>query len=242
MQLSTSKYPSILNIYPEGCSFADDQGLLPLHLAMNYDNIDDVIVKSILNINPSAVDVTDNHGRLPIAMKGRAVLFVMDALLTSKLREKSASRVNEINILNKKLELQNNLIDQAESSEFQLSSEQVEQFVNELEKYRNVEEMNKKREEIIALQTSRLTSKEEELKEMKTKLITQESCTVKYRVMNENLTSELDTALAFINELDREVNDKERQITKLRNELTEISKRRQKKHIEIYDKAFKKTA
>ena len=86
----------LIHAFPEACSLADDQGMLPLHLAMIDENIDDEVVKILLQTFPAGVNIKDKVGRLPIAMKGRPILWVLHILFASTLLDEGGSRTKEI--------------------------------------------------------------------------------------------------------------------------------------------------
>jgi hypothetical protein len=78
----------LLQEYPEGASCKDDQGMLPLHLALRNTPSNFTIVEELLTVHPAAVYVKDRKGRTPLqgglaAIKDaetRAGLTVLDMM------------------------------------------------------------------------------------------------------------------------------------------------------------------
>ena len=61
----------LLDAHPEAASSPDDQGMLPLHLAVaNSAHPNENVLNLLLMAHPTAVDAKDNHGRTPVDLLG----------------------------------------------------------------------------------------------------------------------------------------------------------------------------
>ena len=207
----------IINAYPEACSLADDQGMLPIHLIMKNQEADEEVIKIILQSYPSGVNAQNKEGKLPL---GRPVLLALNMLkemelekirleerahLESKLTEDRETKSLEIKQLKDQI---NQLKDVSSHSHQELEVRLTTGPVileDESAKFKKMEEENQKRQEKIDSQSRDLALKEEQLKAALTKLTSQEDYIVKYRKMNKNDVCELGSALSNINDLDTQI-------------------------------------
>ena len=61
----------LLDAHPEAASSPDDQGMLPLHLAVaNSAHPNENVLNLLLMAHPTAADAKDNHGRTPVDLLG----------------------------------------------------------------------------------------------------------------------------------------------------------------------------
>jgi len=63
----------LLKAFPEGASSVDDQGMLPMHLALKNNKVDDTFLRALLNAYPRGIQRKDKKGRVPLEMKGEAI-------------------------------------------------------------------------------------------------------------------------------------------------------------------------
>ena len=63
----------MFNAYPDASCSVDDQGMLPLHLIMKNDEVDDTFLRAMLNAYPRGIQRRDRKGRVPLEMKGKAI-------------------------------------------------------------------------------------------------------------------------------------------------------------------------
>ena len=57
---------ALLGVYPAAAAAKDDQGMLPLHLALRNSPIDWAVVEELLTAHPGAVGTQDRKGRTPL--------------------------------------------------------------------------------------------------------------------------------------------------------------------------------
>jgi len=240
----------IIQAFPDACALVDDQGMLPLHLAMKDPNIDEQVIKILLQVNPAAVNAKDMKGRIPLAMKGRPVLHLMymaqelekkkirteeKKVFESRLCEEQVSKTNDIRKLEEEVKRLSHVkeVNHRQNSELRLTSSQVRNLERELEKCKQIEEINEEQHTKISSQQNQLETKEEQLQSAMAKLACQEEYIIKYREMNKNDASELGTALGHINDLKTTVHYQEQQIVKLINQVkSQETARHQKRVVE----------
>ena len=162
----------LINAFPEACSLADDQGMLPLHLAMKNEDVDEEVLKRLLKVNPSGVNTKVKEENFPV---GRPVLLALKALqemerekirseertqIESELDEERKEKAYEIKRLQEEVsQLKDEITHGHEELEVRLTSE-VEMPESDLEKYKQMEEESAKQQEKIESQTNKLEFKE----------------------------------------------------------------------------------
>jgi len=57
---------ALLEVFPAGAKFKDDQGMLPLHLCLRNKTPDFAIIEELLTAHPGAIYVNDRKGRTPL--------------------------------------------------------------------------------------------------------------------------------------------------------------------------------
>jgi len=175
----------LLSAYPEACSSADDQGMLPIHLAMKDDEVDEEVIKLLLKLYPEGVNTKDKEGKLPL---GRPVLLALTMLqdlerekikteektqYESKLNEELEARTTEIKKLEDELiELKD--VSSHQEYEVKLTDDKYLSIESDHEKYKQLKIKNEDQEKMIASQSAALAAKEEELKAALEKLASQE--------------------------------------------------------------------
>jgi len=98
---------------------ADDQGMLPLHIALSNDNIDEVIIKKLIQENPKGLLHKDLCGRTPLAIKGEVTASCFSAAL----------ELEKINISRKEKES----FQQKLSFEKEMHTEKIKEIKNEVD-------------------------------------------------------------------------------------------------------------
>ena len=101
---------SILNAYPKASSLADHKGILPLHLAMKNEEIDEDVIKLILKSNLEGVNTKDKDGKSPFR---KARLLVLKAM-QEKIR------------LVERIELEINFIEERDEKQSKINKLKVE--------------------------------------------------------------------------------------------------------------------
>jgi len=157
----------------EATCFVDDQGMLPLHLALRNEEVDDEVVKCLVKGNPRGLLVKDNKGRIPVEMKGGSTLKWLELMYlerddkdSQKIENKSAPNpvnedTNRLTVLEDKLRRISDLKELKEQQENKLKTF-YEQRLTDLKT-----ELDKKNDLIseatqqIGLQTEYLTKHQE---------------------------------------------------------------------------------
>jgi len=101
----------ILQTFTEAAKCADDQGMLPMHLALTNDDIDDRIIKELMKETPKGLLSKDQFEKASIALRREAAVSCVDAALALEKisiskREKESSQLKpspEKELYNKKI-------------------------------------------------------------------------------------------------------------------------------------------
>lgn len=184
----------LLNAYPQGVSSADDQGMLPLHLALRNDEVDNTFLLRLLNMYPNGIQIRDKRGRVPLEMRGRAIFDCWQLALDTERRKIKAEEKkfyesklsSEKEILEKEItKLQNDMEtltmsfskQKAEDEDDVREEEPTISMKNDIEespKYLELRNISKEQKEMIDVQVKELATQGELIKKLRTQIDVQE--------------------------------------------------------------------
>jgi len=165
---------SIVQAYTKACSLADDQGVLPIHLAFQDEHIDEEVIKIILQSNPSGLTAKDKEGKV---IMGRPMLLALKILQDMEVE---------------KIRL--------EEKEREISLVQSTNLGSGFQKYIKLRKVNDELQENVETLKIELAIKDDKLQNALTKLASQEESIANYREMSKNVC-ELRIALTNITEI-----------------------------------------
>lgn len=160
----------LLDVYPDGAKAKDDQGMLPLHLALRNKPCNFRVVEELLSANPGAVFVKDRKGRTPInsgmaamsekdqtcratlstvslfaqiitAGEKQAIVSEQTKLLTERLAAQQSQHEEEMTKLAEHIAQEKKRLEETLSTERQVWQESLETTRNDLTDERNRNEI-----------------------------------------------------------------------------------------------------
>merc|ERR1712129_408898 len=170
----------------EATCFVDDQGMLPLHLALRNEEVDDEVVKCLVKGNPRGLLVKDNKGRLPVEMKGGSTLKWLELMYlerddkdSQKIENKSAPNpvnedTNRLTVLEDKLRRISDLKELKEQQENKLKTfyeQRLTDLKTELDKkmsrVRELQDQLKLQNDLIFKQEDQFAKQKEQIEMLK---------------------------------------------------------------------------
>merc|ERR1712129_211201 len=153
-----------------GSLCTNDQGMLPIHLAIKYD-ADEKVIRKLLKAYPLGVKVKDYKGRLPLDLKGKGIRVCWSiALEQERKRIKMAERQQcESKILFETKVLEEQILKlEQEVKNIKKKKTDEENSVNQQQKVpsicSDVDHINKEQKELIEVQTKELGTQGELIK------------------------------------------------------------------------------
>jgi len=186
---------SLCDAFPGACLHTDDQGLLPIHLALQAEDVDEEVIRVLMKGNPLGLIAKDKDGKFAI---GRPLAKAFDVL--QELKREKIRKEEEENGSNDSLVHSTNL-------------------GSGVQKYLKIRKVNEELQQIIETQKNELAKKDEELQIAMGKLAAQEVTIEEYKKLSNNMC-ELSTALSNISDLKTTVNVLQEQLDSQEKDLT----------------------